>query len=654
MNKKLSFLLFIIILIQPVSSQNTPFQLYNAGREAQLNNNYYSAIDAYKKALAKNANYKDPMFGLAESYFFISEFDQALFYINKSLELDHKNIEYKVFEARILIGLGEFEKAETLFLEIRKLEPNNIDAGFGLAELKIAGLKYKEAALTFEETLEFSAHNKRALLSLVMIYDQLGEFQLAEEHLRTALYYYSGDHQVRYIGAIHYYGNNYLKESETHLQAAMALKPDFTEAAKLLAEISFYKRDFSAAKKIIDDLIKYQKEDYYLYYLRGICHLALGNTAYGINDLTKVTVLKPDAEIPQIIVEEILLNNKLLLERFGNQYSKQHVAMGREYINKYMKKQGSEQFRRALQLDPDSFAAREEQGRLFKNDGYIGKYLGILEILQKQDPENINIKDELEITNSEREYSTSGDWNINQFSIKRKSINLSLFYSNSNKLLFQGSEVYLIQYLNKVYEGNDWLEIDAFQYAESFSDAFRDAREENSDYFIIISFSETERSFSLSAEIYKTSTGILIEAINIQHTGNNRVFESMVDLVDVSLHKFPLIGSIQKIKGEMCLVNIGLVDGLEIGDEIPVIKKDGIVLLPNDIGIDFPDNNVLGKIVITRVDDLISEAKIISAGIFNLINTGDELPYLFKNTETFEEKTIFEVNSVLLQLFQLQ
>ena len=68
------FLCFILLctLLFSQTAQTAPSLFYNQGQQAQLSENYYEAIELYKKALELNANYKEPLFGLAESYFFLN------------------------------------------------------------------------------------------------------------------------------------------------------------------------------------------------------------------------------------------------------------------------------------------------------------------------------------------------------------------------------------------------------------------------------------------------------------------------------------------------------------------------------------------------------------------------------------------------------
>ncbi|MBN1646430.1 MAG: tetratricopeptide repeat protein [Spirochaetales bacterium] len=653
MNKAIFFLLFIAQVFL-VFGDETPFSLFSQGRDAQAGEDYYSAIEFYKKSLQLNPNYKEPLFGLSESYFFLREFEQALLFVDKSIELDSKNISKKIFKARILIGLGKLADAEQLFNEVLEVQPNNLEAGFGLAELRIADRKLKEAAATFVNTLNYSSNNRRALLSLVLIYDELGEFEKADEYLRKALYYHSGHPQVRYVAGLHYYGSSQLKHSEEQLKTALALSDHFSEAAVLLSRIYVEQGRHEEAKVLMDDIIKTDTKNPLVYYYRGLCHFALSQYLEAMNDMAKVRVLRPDLEIPDIIVEEVLLSSKELLKTYGSRFAKAHLESGIEYQQKHVKRQAEERFRRALQLDENSLEARMTLGRLYKQSNLLAKYAGTLEIAAGIAPDSNEIKDEYEIIESIIEDRPSQSWDINQFSVERNSVNLSLFYTSTpNDLVYQSSEPYLSAFLERIFEGKDWLRVKKAVHISTFAQAFEKSRNAGTDYFVVLHYSENDRSFQIRSSIYKTSSGVLVKDLYIQRTGNSRVFEGFVKTVDTIASLFPIIGRIQKIKGSECIINLGLADGLETGDEIPVLVKDSVIFSPDTTLIEFPEDAVIGKVKINTLDDLVSEATIIPAGIFNLVNTGDELPFSFKNTETYEQRPFFQVNSVLMELFKL-
>ena len=55
-----------------------PVTLYERGRAEQARSNLLSAVELYRGALIHNPSYAKPLIGLAESFFALEEYDEAL------------------------------------------------------------------------------------------------------------------------------------------------------------------------------------------------------------------------------------------------------------------------------------------------------------------------------------------------------------------------------------------------------------------------------------------------------------------------------------------------------------------------------------------------------------------------------------------------
>ena len=171
--------------------------LYKEGRDAVEAERYYLAVELFKSALELNESYLEPLVGLADSYFALSEYDEALDYILRARALDRGNADLVNLEGRIRLGLGQFEEAKLIFGRVLETQPNSIDAQFGLAELEIAFGKTANAAALYETALRISPYNRRALLSLVLVFDEMGNYEISEQYLEQVLDYHPENAQGR-------------------------------------------------------------------------------------------------------------------------------------------------------------------------------------------------------------------------------------------------------------------------------------------------------------------------------------------------------------------------------------------------------------------------------------------------------------------------
>ena len=184
------YLVFILMIcLTGVFSSPTVQEIFLEGEEFRMMGDYYRAVESYKTALQINPSYLGPLKGLAGSYFGLGEYQEALHWVSEALRYDRENIDLINLQGRILLGLGDFAEARKYFSAVLDKEPYNIDAQFGMAELEIANGKMQNALDRYINALRISPENRRALLSLVLLYDKLGNPGIAEDYIEQALYF---------------------------------------------------------------------------------------------------------------------------------------------------------------------------------------------------------------------------------------------------------------------------------------------------------------------------------------------------------------------------------------------------------------------------------------------------------------------------------
>ena len=172
LNKTLLCTLVLLLFTNPAFTEPSALVLYKRGRQEQLKENYYHAIELYKQALGVNQSFLEPMIGLSECFNHLGQYDEALHYIIQARKHDRHNLGLINLEASIRTGLGEVEAARELYRSVLTTEPHNLEARFGLAGLDLADGKKRLASLQYLETLKTSPGNKRALLILALLYEE--------------------------------------------------------------------------------------------------------------------------------------------------------------------------------------------------------------------------------------------------------------------------------------------------------------------------------------------------------------------------------------------------------------------------------------------------------------------------------------------------
>ena len=165
-------------------------ELVAQAEEKRFAEDWYGAVEDYLAAVSKNPSYAEALEGLAECYYEVGEYDEALTYAKKTAPYKRGDASIQNLEGFIRIGLSDLAGARKLFAGVAATRPNDLDARFGLALLDLAAGKKTDARSKLEESLRVSPQNARALLSLALIADDQGREPEAQALIERALRYH--------------------------------------------------------------------------------------------------------------------------------------------------------------------------------------------------------------------------------------------------------------------------------------------------------------------------------------------------------------------------------------------------------------------------------------------------------------------------------
>ena len=140
----------------------------------------------FEKALTLDSNVPDAWHNLARIDFLNGDFDNALYKINKQIEIHGDSFMASYYIRGLIYGfMGEFEKAEENFLVFLEWTPGNWAALNDLAWIYFQNEKYQKAADTARRALEFEyASNNPWLLNMY----GLALFNMGEKENASALF----------------------------------------------------------------------------------------------------------------------------------------------------------------------------------------------------------------------------------------------------------------------------------------------------------------------------------------------------------------------------------------------------------------------------------------------------------------------------------
>ncbi|RKX86604.1 MAG: hypothetical protein DRP70_09915, partial [Spirochaetes bacterium] len=158
----------------------------------------------------------------------------------------------------------------------------------------------------------------------------------------------------------------------------------------------------------------------------------------------------------------------------------------------------------------------------------------------------------------------------------------------------------------------------------SFADAFRMSREKL-DYFVLVNFTETSRTFSASAELFLAGTGESIGRFDEMRTGQGMVSDTLHTLSLSLSAALPRIMSIVSVDGDRVLLDKGRWQGITKDKDWIVLRKDAGQPANVDAGLVYSSEDFLGTVKVGELSEPLSEGIYTAAGDFNFISPGDEL-----------------------------
>lgn len=632
-------LMLLIAAFLPAEASPSAPELYRRGQTAQQTEDYYRAIELYRQALEQNPGYADAMRGLAECYFYLDEYDTALTWIEKTNTYIDDDPDIMNLEARVRLGNGDIPAAAALFERVLTLEPNNLEALFGKAELDIVSGNIGSAARKYEDALRISPDNRKALLSLVLVYDSLGDIEKAEYFARRSIELHSDSAPAHYITARHFLNAGHLDDAEYHVLTALNLDPEDYRSMLLLCDIYIRTERYGRVLELGKRLVQKDRKNSQTWYVLGIAAWNSGAYEDARYYLNEAVHLQPDDEIARIALEQLLMDRFEPDHVYRKEAAEYHFNLGRRFIDKNLTADGLREYRRGLMLNPFSEEGRLLYGRVYRDRGNIPKYVSILEVLINEGTQRQEVLDDYEIYKSLLVDSVAESWDIDQFAHERDRYTLGLFFfDNQESSPHPGSGALLARYFRSLLFAYELIDPLEEQEVSGFAAAFREARNKESEYFIIMDVREIDRIVSLNLRVYNSETGTEVYETDLLRTGNGRIPSAYGEGAKRVNKLLVPRGRLVKRSFNTALIDLGRVDGLEEGDILDIIRQGGLSISEEDRGFVYDEADRLGEFTVTAVDELVSEGTVSRKAFFDMINRYDHvIPTVEKEEEDGEE-----------------
>ena len=357
MRKNSLFSVFLLCVALPLLA--SPIQLFEQGKELQYHENWYGAIELYQQALKENPSYNAVYRGLAECFYALGEYDQAIVYAEKARRYSPQDVDIENLYAFILIGIGRIEDAQKIFSSILNRYPNNLDARFGMAEIEVTGGRLTNASELYTAALRRQSENRKALLSLALLSHETGNNKAAQSYISRALQYHGDNAQVHYFaGYLSALAGN-LNEAEGRIRAALTIDEDYDKARALLCSILYSSGRYREAMSVADLRIAGDRKRADAWYVKALCLMKLTQKKQAFEAAQIGLSVDTENELMRTLLEDIAVQTFEFEDTQRKTLAGAHRIKGDAFLNRNMTDQSLYEYRRALKVYPYDTDSRQ-------------------------------------------------------------------------------------------------------------------------------------------------------------------------------------------------------------------------------------------------------------------------------------------------------
>ncbi|MCL2879531.1 MAG: tetratricopeptide repeat protein [Treponema sp.] len=599
---------------------------YEKGQNAMSLDDWYSATEAYLECLALNPSHAQATAALAECYYELGEFDEALTWVRKARVLARSSTSAANLEALTLIALGKLDDAARIVSGILAQEPYNREALFTAGELDIARGRSADALLRYRDAVSRYPDDRRLLISIALVAGSLGDKEMALSYINRALSQHPEDFRVFYYAAWINAQNGQLSPAIRYATQALVLRPGYSPARSLLANLRYLAGNYEEAARLADEAIAARRDDSIAWYLKGLSYIRLGRQAEAITVLGNAVAINPDDEFIRAALENTIIAATGLEDPQRGRWASWHFDRARDFRSRSLIDQAVFEYRRGLRLNPYA-QDRREYAELLRLQGYPARYLEELRFMQDNGMGDRSLDDAVEAYNSLLSGALFRLWGVNPVDLTERHWKIAVFsladQASFNHVDSGAVAAGLVKEL--LIHDRNIAAMDMELRQPSFSQCFRLAREQGADYFMIISVQESERDISIKADLYTGRTGSSAGTYYTYRTGLDRLRNASRGIIEQFSSALPLRAKLVMRKQNQGLIDKGRADGVKEGQVFDIVKKGQPQIKSDGIGLAYTNDDITGKLQIDSADEEVAAGTMTRNGFFDRIEPGDEI-----------------------------
>lgn len=199
--------------------------LIEARMQQEAGNNEV-AMKTYRAILKKDADYSAAHYGISQLMSKAGRVDSALYYAEKASEIDAENVWYKIWRSEIYKLTGQTAKLVSIWEELIKLRPNEVDYYFQLSNAYITERNLPKAIEALNRLEKVIGINEQGSLQKQRLWNALGKPEKGIKEVEALAQASAGDNLYNTILAETYMKQKNYSKAKQYYTAALAKEPN--------------------------------------------------------------------------------------------------------------------------------------------------------------------------------------------------------------------------------------------------------------------------------------------------------------------------------------------------------------------------------------------------------------------------------------------
>ncbi|MBN2040717.1 MAG: tetratricopeptide repeat protein [Spirochaetes bacterium] len=645
-------LAFIILAVSSSFSQTPGLKnaiYYNKqGWENLAKGDHFRAILSFKNALKQNPKYKDALLGLGKAYLKTEAYEESLKLFSDVLRIDRGNTDAIDSAASAMAELGRFDDALKYLDKSLEINEDNTNAKYGIAYIYYLMDKLIWSKRKANDILKINPYHYEALLLMADIKVREKRDEEAKSFIQKAI-----DSDVERPDAYVKIGQvllrdykitqnpEYMSDAVEKFKRALAINPENLLANRSMGNLFLIQKNYEEALKYFTKSAADYPDNSISLYNIAITYAGMNDNKNTVDYLMKAMRLAPSDNLLIAKLEDFLvLNDFAIGHPLRVEFSENYYDAALKKFRTNLPKDAVMYLRRALILNPLNRQARESLRDVYNVLNYYRLYLNEQKNLYDLFPEN-KYQDMLRLSvikRRERIYHRAGYSSefpprdvpkvlvLNFSPVEPFSLHPDAGVTIANYLTVALSEYGRMQPVglkrrmeicSRLKNNNHFIADNL----EIINDMIREGITEKPDFIITGNFREGFNYLSLNFEMLNFHNGVIINNFSVSENGKENLPNLAVRVSNRLYDNIPFKGRVLQVNNDELIVNLGLIDGIKPGDYLSVYKLQN------------PESNDLQlkkkiTLEIKEADTMISSAKVKNEKEIEYIDINDSVyPY---------------------------